>query len=161
MACLWRIRSFLLQGDQQVAKLAKRLKKMRDLLGSGRSVHLRETQRYDDVRKYKLYLRAMASYFPKPIDIPIIYYSAENSGGYLRRMTSQLEILPVPCNHLGCATTHLPAIAEHLGKRLAAREVFEKSRLAFSQATPLARVSLFSPTCDRNPAIHAHRTSQP
>jgi hypothetical protein len=64
----------------------------------------------------------MASHFPRPIDIPIIYYSAENSGRYLRKITSQLEIVTVPCDHLGCATTHLPMIAEHLAKRLAFSE---------------------------------------
>jgi hypothetical protein len=122
MECLWRARSFWQQTVKQRAKIVKRLQFLRDVLFyKGMRLH-DEPLGYNDSVKYKRYLRAMASHFPSPIDIPIIYYSAENSGCYLRKITSQLEIVAVPCDHLSCATTHLPMIAQHLAKRLSFSE---------------------------------------
>src|SRR5262249_4462062 len=121
MECLWRVHSFWQQTVARRAKIAKRLQFLRNVLVR-RDTRSHESQGNNDSVKYKAYLRAMASHFPKPIDIPIIHYSAENSGLYLRRITSQLEIVTLPCDHLSCATTHLPVIAEHLAKRLASAE---------------------------------------
>jgi acyl-CoA synthetase (AMP-forming)/AMP-acid ligase II/thioesterase domain-containing protein len=121
MECLWRARSFWQQTVTRRAKIVNRLQFLRNVLFH-RGARSHESQGNNDSVKYKAYLRAMASHFPKPIEIPIIHYSAENSGLYLRRITSQLEIVTIPCDHLSCATTHLPVIAEHLAKRLASAE---------------------------------------
>jgi oxalate---CoA ligase len=92
MECLWRIRSFCKENDKRRAKIAKRMKFLNDVLVSG-AVHAIASHNSSDFRKYKLYIRAMASYFPKPVDIPVIHYTAANTGRYLHRITSQLEIV--------------------------------------------------------------------
>src|SRR5262249_52789905 len=121
MECLWRARSFWQQTVTRRAKFVKRLQFLCNVLVH-RGARSHESESNNDSVKYKAYLRAMASHFPKPIDIPIIHYSAENSGFYLRRITCKLEIVTLPCDHLSCATTHLPLIAEPLAKRLASAE---------------------------------------
>src|SRR4051794_12501425 len=40
--------------------------------------------------RLKHYFRVLANYFPKPIDVPILYYSCEHSARPLKRLTSQL-----------------------------------------------------------------------
>jgi pimeloyl-ACP methyl ester carboxylesterase len=67
---------------------------------------------------FREFYRAIASYLPRPLKVPIVFYSADHSGHYLKEICPQLEVLKVPGDHLGCITTHIHIVADDLRKRL-------------------------------------------
>jgi oxalate---CoA ligase len=77
--------------------------------------------RREPMQRRRHYFRALASYFPESIEIPIVYYSAEHGGHHLKGISSQSEIVKLGSDHFGCVTTHLPMIAEDLRNRLSCR----------------------------------------
>ncbi len=66
--------------------------------------------------------RVVKTYVPKPSPVSVIYFSAVNDGEAWRRLTRDLEIIPIDCDHWGCITTHLAVVAGHLRLRLENRK---------------------------------------
>ncbi len=66
----------------------------------------------------KKYFRTIASYVPTPLDVPMVYYSVEHSARYVKRLTSQVEVVRIPGDHFTCVTTHLHVLAGDLAGRL-------------------------------------------
>jgi acyl-CoA synthetase (AMP-forming)/AMP-acid ligase II/thioesterase domain-containing protein len=64
------------------------------------------------------YLRAMRRFFPDPIAVPIVFYSAEYSSKPLRHISRQTKSIEVPGGHLGCISTHLEVLASHLSSEM-------------------------------------------
>lgn len=60
------------------------------------------------------YLRAMRSYFPDPIDVSVVFYSAEYSSKPLRHISPRTKTIEIPGGHFGCTSTHLGVLADHL-----------------------------------------------
>jgi thioesterase domain-containing protein len=87
--------------------------RLRNSPGSSNSLRQR-----DSMHRIRHYFRALATYFPESLEIPIVYYSAEHSGHFLKGISSQLEIIKLPSDHFSCITTHLHIIAGHLRQRL-------------------------------------------
>ncbi len=91
--------------------------------------------RREPMQRRRHYFRALASYFPEPLEIPIVYYSAEHSGHYLKGISSQLEIIKLRSDHFGCITTHMHMTADHLRNRLSCRSVSAPPQAADSSAS--------------------------
>jgi thioesterase domain-containing protein len=72
----------------------------------------------DPMNKISHYVKALAQYFPGTLEVPIVYYSAEHSGHFMRRVSSKVEIKNLRADHFSCITTHLHLIARHLRERL-------------------------------------------
>jgi acyl-CoA synthetase (AMP-forming)/AMP-acid ligase II/thioesterase domain-containing protein len=68
----------------------------------------------------RMYNRLFRRYFPKRIEVPIVYFSADYTGKPLRNLSSRLEVINVPGGHWGCITTHAEALAGHLRRLLRA-----------------------------------------
>jgi acyl-CoA synthetase (AMP-forming)/AMP-acid ligase II/thioesterase domain-containing protein/acyl carrier protein len=68
---------------------------------------------------------AMSNYVPKPLAVPVIYFSVDYRGEALRRISSDLEIIKSPGNHF---QLDYNGIAKHLLARLAAGNVSTRSR---------------------------------
>jgi thioesterase domain-containing protein len=64
------------------------------------------------------YLRVLATYLPAPVDFPIVFFSSEHNGRFLKRISSNFEIINVPGDHYSCITTHMHMVADHLRSRL-------------------------------------------
>jgi acyl-CoA synthetase (AMP-forming)/AMP-acid ligase II/thioesterase domain-containing protein/acyl carrier protein len=111
---------------QQRAKIAAKLKSYSRSLGTLGTLRARRHLHADKppgsnhslLQKERHYFRALAMYFPKPINIPIVYYSAEHSGRYLKGISSQLEIIRLRSDHFSCITTDVHMISDHLAQRL-------------------------------------------
>jgi len=102
--------------------------------------------RREEMRLRRHYFRSLASYFPEPIESPIVYYSAEHSGHYLKEISSQLEIMKLPSDHFSCITTHMHIAADHLRNRLSCRSASPASDeivAAFSDQTVDPPVHVF------------------
>jgi hypothetical protein len=50
--------------------------------------------------------------------VPIIYYSGENSGRHLKRLSFRVDIIPGGPDHFSCVTVEMPLIANDLRMRL-------------------------------------------
>jgi oxalate---CoA ligase len=77
------------------------------------------------------YQYVLATYFPKPLPVPVVYFSAESDGRPLRRITLELEIIELPDaaarrvnpdfakirlpgHHYDWVTNHVDDLADHL-----------------------------------------------
>lgn len=65
-----------------------------------------------------IYNRLFRRYFPKEIDVPVIYFSAEYRGGPGRNLGPKAELVHLPGGHWGCVTTHAEVLTGHLRRRL-------------------------------------------
>jgi thioesterase domain-containing protein len=70
------------------------------------------------LRRIKTYSNILGRYIVRPLDVPITYFSCEQSGHHLRRITSRLEIIKMPGDHLSCVTGQMHVTAAHLRSRL-------------------------------------------
>jgi hypothetical protein len=68
----------------------------------------------------RIYNRLFRKYIPPKIDLPVIYFAAENNGKDLRHLGPNVEIVDVPGGHWGCITTHVDTLTRELGQRLRA-----------------------------------------
>jgi acyl-CoA synthetase (AMP-forming)/AMP-acid ligase II/thioesterase domain-containing protein/acyl carrier protein len=66
----------------------------------------------------KKYFRAVTSYVPMPLDVPMVYYAAEHSGRPVKRLSSRAQVVRIPGDHYTCITTHLHVLAKDLAGRL-------------------------------------------
>jgi thioesterase domain-containing protein/acyl carrier protein len=66
----------------------------------------------------RIYNRLYRHYFPKKIEVPVIYFSAEYGGRLLHNLSPKVELITVPGGHWGCITTHVEVLAGHLRRRL-------------------------------------------
>jgi oxalate---CoA ligase len=62
---------------------------------------------------------ALAYYGPERLQVPLLYYSAEFDGGEWRAVCPSTTIVDVPGGHVGCLTTHMGFLANHLRSQLA------------------------------------------
>jgi thioesterase domain-containing protein len=62
--------------------------------------------------------KALAYYRPQPLQVPLLYYSAEFHGDEWRRVCTSTTIVNVPGGHVGCVTTHIGVLANHLRSQL-------------------------------------------
>jgi hypothetical protein len=81
---------------------------------------LREKLEGRDKHLARLYNRVLRRYFPERTKIPVVYFSAEYTGGRLQSLGSNVELVPLPGGHWGCITTHVDVLAGHLRRRLEA-----------------------------------------
>ena len=72
----------------------------------------------DLLERTRRYFTALAAYFPAPLAVQAVCYSADHSGRHLRHIAPGLEIVEVATDHFGCVTTHLHVVAADLRKRL-------------------------------------------
>ncbi len=72
----------------------------------------------EPMERWRVYFRALALYFPQPLKIPIVFYSADHSGHCLKKICPQVEVVKVPSSHWDCVTTHMHVVADHLRKQL-------------------------------------------
>ena len=75
----------------------------------GRDKHLART-----------YNRLFRRYFPEKTNSPVVYFSAEYTGGRLQGLGPNVELVPLPGGHWGCITTRVDVLAGHLRRRLEA-----------------------------------------
>jgi oxalate---CoA ligase len=85
-------------------------RELRDRTSADTLSALRESDRH--------YFKALSRYFPKRLDVPIIYYSGENSGRHLKRLSFRVDIIPGGPDHFSCVTVEMPLIANDLRMRL-------------------------------------------
>ena len=85
--------------------------------GHGMPAELTEADRRAAVLEAR-WSRVVRNHMPKPAAVPVVYFSAINDGGPWRRLSRDIEIIPMDCGHLGCVTTHLAVLAGHLRRRL-------------------------------------------
>jgi thioesterase domain-containing protein len=72
----------------------------------------------DPADRARRYFRALASYVPQPLNVPILYFSAEHSSDHVRRITPHCETVTIPGDHFACVTTHMYDLADRLRERL-------------------------------------------
>jgi amino acid adenylation domain-containing protein len=65
--------------------------------------------------------RSVKTHVPKPAPVPAIVYAASNAAEPWRRLSPDLEIVRLDCDHEACVTTHLGVLAGDLRRRLDAR----------------------------------------
>ncbi|MBN8955412.1 MAG: AMP-binding protein [Rhizobiales bacterium] len=102
---------------------------VRKLIRPGRAVakfvrpdlaRLSDEARQREQQMARIYNRLFRKYIPPKIDLPVIYFAAENNGKDLRHLGLNVEIVDVPGGHWGCITTHVDALTRELGQRLRA-----------------------------------------
>jgi oxalate---CoA ligase len=69
-------------------------------------------------RLVSVYNQLFRRYFPKAIEAPIIYFSADYTGKLSHRLGPSVEMVAVPGGHWGCITSHVDVLARHLRRRL-------------------------------------------
>jgi acyl-CoA synthetase (AMP-forming)/AMP-acid ligase II/thioesterase domain-containing protein len=84
--------------------------------------------------------RLFRNYFPKEIEVPLIYFSAEYDGGPLRNLGPRVEVVSLPGGHWGCITTHVEVLAGHLRCRL--EELNRAHSASLSQFSPPIQASI-------------------
>jgi oxalate---CoA ligase len=62
----------------------------------------------------KQYTRRLRRYVPAPLNVPIVYFSAEYSGYPLKHLTAELTVIKIPGGHIGCITTELEILGGHI-----------------------------------------------
>jgi len=60
----------------------------------------------------------MAQYLPAPLEVPVIFYAADQNGRAWRRLCSQLEVIQVPGGHRDCLTVGVELLVDHLRQRV-------------------------------------------
>jgi thioesterase domain-containing protein len=88
----------------------------------------------------RIYNRLFRNYFPKEIEVPLIYFSAEYDGGPLRNLGPRVEVVSLPGGHWGCITTHVEVLAGHLRRRL--EELNRAHSASLSQFSPPIQASI-------------------
>jgi oxalate---CoA ligase len=58
--------------------------------------------------------RVMAAYVPKPLAVPVTYFSADLYGQRFRRLSPEVEVITIPSSHYGCITTDIESLAGEL-----------------------------------------------
>jgi thioesterase domain-containing protein len=65
------------------------------------------------------YLRNLRRYFPKPLEVRIVFFSAEYLAGPLRHLTSNVKLLNIPGGHWSWTNTYLDVLANLLRAEIA------------------------------------------
>jgi oxalate---CoA ligase len=109
----------------------------------------------------RIYNHLFRLYFPKPIAVPVVYFSAEYSGGRYNNLGSSVELVALPGGHWGCITTHAEALAGHLRRRLEALNARNLSQVSKQGDDPTELTcsvlpfpctrNLLTPASDRSP----------
>lgn len=60
------------------------------------------------------YTAVMARYFPEPVELPVIVFSAEYQAGPWMRISPETRTINVPGGHFGCITSHADFLAEKM-----------------------------------------------
>ena len=87
---------------------------------SSGAAQLREKLEGRDKYLARTYNRLFRRYFPEKTEAPVVYFSAEYTGGRLQGLGPNVELVPLPGGHWGCITTHVDVLAGHLRRRLEA-----------------------------------------
>jgi len=87
-------------------------------LGNGSVAELRDRLEKQDRHLARVYNRLLRHYLPEKTQTPVVYFSAEYTGGCLQRLGSNVELVSLPGGHWGCITTHVDVLAGHLRRRL-------------------------------------------
>lgn len=103
---------------RRFARTLKRVAKPTDVPESNGMEQLRD--RLDDRDRHlaQVYNRLLRHYLPEKTETPVVYFSAEYTGGRLRSLGSNVELVSLPGGHWGCITTHVDVLAGHLRRRL-------------------------------------------
>jgi hypothetical protein len=106
-------RFFKASTSEKIAKLLKRL--------SGRITKLHDGLSNNNIEippaLWDAYSIAMAQYLPAPLEVPVIFYAADNDG-WAWRLSSQLEVIEVPGGHNDCLTSGAELLVDHLRQRI-------------------------------------------
>jgi hypothetical protein len=89
-----------------------------NVLEDGGIAQLRDRLEERDKHLARAYNRLLRHYFPKKTETPLVYFSAEYSGGRTQSLGSNVELVHLPGGHWGCITTHVDVLAGHLRVRL-------------------------------------------
>ncbi|WP_245435534.1 AMP-binding protein [Microvirga calopogonii] len=69
---------------------------------------------------WETYSIAMAQYRPAPLDVPVVFYSADHDGRSWRHLSPRLEVIQVPGGHRDCLTIGAGLLVTHLRHKVSA-----------------------------------------
>ena len=96
----------------------------------------------------RTYTRLFRHYFPRKIEVPIIYFSASYSGRPWRNVSPTVERVGVPGGHVGCITDDIEVLAEHLRHRLERLNMASPSNMASPPEVPKQSRDASAANCD-------------
>jgi len=122
---------------RRLARKYKRPGASAQALVSSRSAELLEKLDGQDRHLARTYNRLFRRYFPEETESPVVYFSAEYTGGRLRGLGPNVELVPLPGGHWGCITTHVDVLAGHLRRRLEALSCSTQSSWSGAPIAPI------------------------